>query len=160
MIEKALHGGKSYWTWVSLLATGIGIGLLAYLYQLQEGLWVTGMSRNVSWGFYISQFTFLVGVAASVLMVVLPLYLHNFRAFGPIAVLTQFLAVGVLLMSLLFIFSDVGMPMRILNVPLNPTPWSMLFYDTVFLPGFLVLNLIIGWTVLGAEKRGSRLPVG
>ncbi|MBW1781561.1 MAG: polysulfide reductase NrfD [Deltaproteobacteria bacterium] len=153
MIEKALHGGKSYWVWVVLLGAGVGIGLLAYLYQLREGLWVTGMSRNVSWGFYISQFTFLVGVAASVLMVVLPLYLHDFKAFGPITALAQFLAVGALLMSLLFIFSDVGMPMRILNVPLNPTPGSMLFYDTLFLPGFLILNFIIGWVALGAEKR-------
>ncbi len=153
MIEKALHGGKIYWIWVLVLGAGVGIGLLAYLYQLREGLWVTGMSRNVSWGFYISQFTFLVGVAASVLMVVLPLYLHDFKAFGQITALTQFLAVGSLLMSLLFIFSDVGMPMRILNVPLNPTPGSMLFYDTLFLPGFLMLNLIIGWVALGAEKR-------
>ncbi|MEJ2589285.1 MAG: polysulfide reductase NrfD [Deltaproteobacteria bacterium] len=158
MIEKALHGGKAYWTWVIVLGVGIGIGFLAYLYQLREGLWVTGMSRNVSWGFYISQFTFLVGEAASVLMVVLPLYLHNFKAFGQIIILTQFLAVGALLMSLLFIFSDVGMPMRILKVPLNPTPWSMLFYDTVFPPGFLILNLIIGWTALGAEKRGVPPP--
>lgn len=158
MIEKALHGGKGYWIWMALLTAGIGIGLLAYRYQLREGLWVTGMSRNVSWGFYISQFTFLVGVAASVLMVVLPLYLHNFKAFGRIAVLAQFLAVGALAMSLLFIFSDVGMPMRILNVPLYPTPWSMLFYDTVFLPGFLMLNLIIAWATLGAEKRDAPPP--
>lgn len=158
MIEKAFHGGKSYWIWVVILSLGIGTGFLAYLYQLKEGLWVTGMSRDVSWGFYISQFTFLVGVAASVLMVVLPLYLHDFKAFGRITVLAQFLAVGSLLMSLLFIFSDVGMPMRILNVPLNPTPRSMLFYDTLFLPGFLLLNLVIGWTVLGAEKRAVPPP--
>ena len=158
MIEKALHGGKGYWIWIVFLAAGMGIGLLAYLYQLKEGLWLTGMSRNVSWGFYISQFTFLVGVAASVLMVVLPLYLHDFKAFAPITVLAQFLTVGALAMSLLFIFSDVGMPMRILNVPLNPTPGSMLFYDTIFLPGFLLLNLIIGWTALGAEKRRAALP--
>ncbi len=155
MIEKALHGGKGYWIWVLILGVGIGIGFLAYMIQLREGLWVTGMSRNVSWGFYISQFTFLVGVAASVLIVVLPLYLHDFKAFGQITILAQFMAVGALLMSLLFIFSDVGMPMRILNVPLNPTPRSMLFYDTVFLPGFLLLNLIIGWTALGAEKRAA-----
>ncbi|EFK10138.1 polysulphide reductase, NrfD [delta proteobacterium NaphS2] len=158
MIEKAFHGGKGYWIWIIFLAAGTGMGLLAYLYQLKEGLWLTGMSRNVSWGFYISQFTFLVGVAASVLMVVLPLYLHDFKAFSPITVLSQFLTVGTLAMSLLFIFSDVGMPMRILNVPLNPTPGSMLFYDTVFLPGFLLLNLIIGWTALGAEKRRAVLP--
>ncbi|HDZ90651.1 MAG: polysulfide reductase NrfD [Deltaproteobacteria bacterium] len=155
MIEKAFHGGKIYWAWISALCVAVVIGLLAYLYQLREGMWVTGMSRDVSWGFYISQFTFLVGVAASVLMVVLPLYLHDFRAFARITVLSQFLAVGALLMSLLFIFSDVGMPMRILNVPLNPTPRSMLFYDTIFLPGFMLLNLIIGWAMLGAEKRGE-----
>ena len=153
MLEKVLHGGKGYWVWVFALAAGVGIGFIAYLYQLREGMWVTGMSRDVSWGFYISQFTFLVGVAASVLMVVLPLYLHDFKAFGRITALSQFLAVGALFMSLLFIFSDVGMPMRILNVPLNPTPQSMLFYDTVFLPGFMLLNLIIGWTAIGAEKR-------
>ena len=159
MIEKALHGGKGYWAWVIFLVAGIGLGLFAYLYQLNEGLWLTGMSRNVSWGFYISQFTFLVGVAASVLMVVLPLYLHNFKAFAPITALAQFLTVGTLAMSLLFIFSDVGMPMRILNVPLNPTPGSMLFYDTLFLPGFMLLNLVIGWTAVGAEKRGASLPL-
>ncbi len=153
MIEKVLHGGKGYWIWVFALAACVGIGFIAYLYQLREGMWVTGMSRDVSWGFYISQFTFLVGVAASVLMVVLPLYLHDFKAFARITALSQFLAVGALLMSLLFVFSDVGMPMRILNVPLNPTPGSMLFYDTVFLPGFMLLNLIIGWTAMGAEKR-------
>ena len=153
MIEKALYGGKYYWIWVFALTACVGIGFIAYLYQLREGMWVTGMSRNVSWGFYISQFTFLVGVAASVLMVVLPLYLHDFKAFARITALSQFLSVGALLMSLLFIFSDVGMPMRILNVPLHPTPRSMLFYDTVFLPGFMLLNLIIGWTAIGAEKR-------
>lgn len=158
MIEKALHGGKGYWAWIIFLAAGIGVGLFAYLYQLKEGLWLTGMSRNVSWGFYISQFTFLVGVAASVLMVVLPLYLHDFKAFAPITALAQFLTVGALAMSLLFIFSDVGMPMRILNVPLNPTPGSMLFYDTLFLPGFMLLNLVIGWTAVGAEKRETPLP--
>ena len=94
MIEKALHGGKSYWAWVLVLLGIMGACLLVYLYQLRQGLWVTGMSRDVSWGFYISQFTFLVGVAASVLIVVLPLYIHDFKAFGPIACLSQFLAVG------------------------------------------------------------------
>lgn len=158
MIEKAFHGGKVYWIWMALLTAGICTGFLTYLYQLRQGLWVTGMSRNVSWGFYISQFTFLVGVASSVLIVVLPLYLHNFRAFRRIAALTQFMAVGALVMGLIFIFSDIGMPMRILNVPLHPTPWSMLFYDTAFLPGFLLLNLVIAWTTLGAEKRDVPPP--
>jgi len=158
MLEHIFHGTKGYWSWVLLLLLGIGAGLTAYLYQLQEGMWVTGMSRDVSWGFYISQFTFLVGVAASVFVVVMPLYLYSFEEFSDIALPAQFLSVAALLMSLLFIFCDVGMPMRIFNVPLHPTPHSMLFYDTILIPGFILLNLVIGWTALDALKRGVPMP--
>ena len=60
MLEKALKGGRTYWTWVAALLAVIGIGIACYIYQFFVGLGVTGMSRDVSWGFYIAQFTFLV----------------------------------------------------------------------------------------------------
>jgi Ni/Fe-hydrogenase subunit HybB-like protein len=82
------------------------------------------MSRDVSWGFYIAQFTFLVGVAAGGVMVVLPYYLHDYKAFGRITVLGEFLAIAAITMCLLFIVADLGQPMRILNVMLYPTPRS------------------------------------
>ncbi|MCK7466760.1 MAG: polysulfide reductase NrfD [Desulfosudis oleivorans] len=63
--------------------------------QFNEGLGITGMSRDVSWGFYIAQFTFLVGVAASAVMVVLPYYLHDYKTFGRITILGEFLAIAV-----------------------------------------------------------------
>jgi len=78
MFEKALSGGRGYWTWIGVLAVVMFIGLLCYLRQLNEGLGITGMSRDVTWGLYIAQFTFLVGVAASAVMVVLPYYLHDY----------------------------------------------------------------------------------
>jgi molybdopterin-containing oxidoreductase family membrane subunit len=56
-------------------------------------------------------------------------------------------------MCLLFIFVDMGQPMRILNVLLHPTPRSILFWDSVVLSGYLFLNLLVGWTVLHAEKK-------
>jgi molybdopterin-containing oxidoreductase family membrane subunit len=77
MIEKALKGGSTYWTWVTALLAFIGIGVACYIYQFTVGLGITGMSRDVSWGFYIAQITLLVGVAASGVMVVLPLNLHD-----------------------------------------------------------------------------------
>ena len=76
MLENALKGGRSYWVLVSVLLVIFLLGVLAYSRQLSEGLTITGMSRDVSWGIYIAQFTFLVGVAASAVMVVLPYYLH------------------------------------------------------------------------------------
>ena len=61
MLEKALKGSKNYWTLVAVLAAIAGLGFLVYLNQWNFGLGITGMSRDVSWGFYIAQFTFLVG---------------------------------------------------------------------------------------------------
>jgi molybdopterin-containing oxidoreductase family membrane subunit len=159
MLEKALKGSRTYWGWIFFLLAIIGVGFIAYLYQFFVGLGVTGMSRDVSWGLYIGQFTFLVGVAASGVMVVLPYYLHNYKKFGRITVLGEFLAISAVIMCMLFIFVDMGQPLRVLNVILHPTPNSVMFFDMVVLSGYLVLNVLVGWTVLGAERKGMSYPV-
>ncbi len=131
MLEKALSGGKTYWTWIFGLLVVIGGGVACWFWQFSEGLTITGLGRDVVWGFYIAQFTFLVGVAASAVMVVLPYYLHNYKAFGKMTILGEFLAIPAVIMCMLFIFVDMGMPNRILNVFLHPSPRSMMFWDTV-----------------------------
>lgn len=158
MLEKALTGNKSYFLWLAILLTVLGIGFLAYLRQLSIGLGVTGMSRDVSWGVYIGQFTFLVGVAASAVMLVLPYYLHDYKVFGKITILGEFLAVAAVTMCLSFIVADLGRPDRAFNVLLHPTPNSVLFWDMIVLNGYLFLNIIVGWTVLSAEKKGAPAP--
>ena len=158
MIEKALKGNRNYWIWISFLVLVIVAGLSAYSQQQWFGLTVTGMSRDVSWGLYIAQFTFLVGVAASAVMVVLPYYLHNYKAFGKIVIIGEFLAVSATLMCLLFILADMGRPDRVLNVMLYPSPHSMVFWDVMALNGYFILNLVSGWTVLGAERKGIPPP--
>ena len=144
--------------WLLCLAAVIGLGLLAYLRQFAEGLAITGMSRDVTWGLYIAQFTFLVGVAASAVMVVLPYYLHNYKAFGKITILGEFLAISAVTMCMLFIFVDMGQPTRVLNVMLHPTPGSMMFWDMISLSGYLVLNALIALITLGAERKGVAPP--
>ncbi len=154
MLERALSGSQRYWSWLIFLLVLMTIGLACYLYQFKMGLKITGMSRDVSWGFYIAQFTYLVGVAASGVMVVLPYYLHNYKAFGRIAVLGEFLAIAAVTMCLLFIFVDLGYPLRIMNVVMHPTPNSILFWDMIVLNGYLLLNILVGWNVLAAERKG------
>jgi molybdopterin-containing oxidoreductase family membrane subunit len=126
--------------------------------QYNYGLGLTGMSRDVSWGLYIAQFTFLVGVAASGVMVVLPYYLHNYKTFGKITILGEFLAVAAVSMCLLFIMADLGQPTRALNVLLHPTPNSILFWDMIVLNVYLFLNIFVGWVVLTAEKKEVAPP--
>ena len=158
MLDKALTGSKRYWTWIFILLAIIGVAVLTYLKQFNEGLGITGLSRDVSWGLYIGQFTFLVGVAASAVMLVIPYYLHDFKKFGKIVILGEFLAISAVIMCVLFIFVDMGQPMRITNVLLFPTPNSVMFWDSVVLVGYLMLNLVIGWTTLGAERKGVKPP--
>ena len=154
MLDRVIKGGPKYWGWLVFLGFMMTIGLIMYLHQFKVGLGVTGMSRDVSWGLYISQFTYLVGIAAGGVMVALPCYLHDYKAFGRITVLGEFMAIAAVLMCLLFIMVDLGYLPRIMNVIMYPHPKSILFWDMIVLNGYLLLNLLIGWNVLAAERKG------
>jgi molybdopterin-containing oxidoreductase family membrane subunit len=158
MFERALVGSRTYWAWVFGLAAVIAGGALCYHWQLAEGLGITGLSRDVTWGLYIAQFTFLVGVAASAVMVVLPYYLHDYKAFGRITILGEFLAISAVAMCVLFILVDLGQPMRALNVLLHPAPHSMMFWDMVSLGGYFLLNAVIALVTLTAEHQDVPPP--
>ena len=158
MLDKALTGSRRYWGWITFLLAVIAAGLACYLRQLEYGLGITGMSRDVSWGIYIAQFTFFVGVAASAVMVVLPYYLHDVRQFGRITILGELLAVAAVIVCMLFIFADMGQPGRVLNVLFHPTPHSLMFWDMVSLTGYLGLNLVTAIVMLGAERKGTPAP--
>ncbi|MDA3790499.1 MAG: polysulfide reductase NrfD [Desulfobacula sp.] len=158
MLELALKGNRAYWIWIAGLVAVIGAGAVFYADQLKYGLVVTGQSRDVSWGFYTAQMTYFVGVAAGGVMLVLPYYLHNYKKFGKITILGEFLAVASLVMCLLYLLVHLGQPMRALNVFLYPTIGSMVFWDGNVLFGYLVLNIIIGWNVLEAERNGITPP--
>ena len=158
MFEKALTGSRKYWYWILCLMAVVFLGFLSYLRQLDVGLGITGMTRDVTWGIYIAQFTFFVGVAASAVMVVLPYYLHNYKAFGRVTILGEFLAISAVSMCMLFIFVDMGQPTRIMNVLLHPTPNSPMFWDSVSLGGYLLLNAVIALITLGAERKGIAPP--
>lgn len=152
MVEKLLKGPKGYYIWLLFLLAVIAAGGLVYLYQLQQGLTITGMSRDVSWGLYISQFTYFVGVAASAVMLVLPAYFHHYKQFKRMIIFGEFMAISAVIMCMLFIVVDMGQPQRVLNVILHPTPNSVMFYDMLVLMGYLCLNVVIGWVTLEAER--------
>ncbi|HVN04943.1 MAG TPA: NrfD/PsrC family molybdoenzyme membrane anchor subunit [Bryobacteraceae bacterium] len=159
MFEKALTGSRRYWIWLACLFAVMLAGLLAYRRQLDYGLGITGLSRDVTWGLYIAQFTFLVGVAASAVMVVLPYYIHHVKAFARLTILGEFLAIAAVTMCMLFIFVDMGQPTRVFNVLLYPTPHSLMFWDMISLAGYLVLNAVIAFTTLRAERESVAPPV-
>ncbi len=145
-------GSKAYYCWVAFLASLMFIGAMAYLHQLSEGLIVTAMRDQVSWGFYISNFTFLVGVAAAAVLLVIPAYVYHWKPIKEIAVLGELLAVSAIVMCLLFVTVDIGHPERfwhlIPKIGLLNFPQSMLAWDVVVLNIYLALNLSIAVYIL------------
>ncbi|MDL2272686.1 polysulfide reductase NrfD [Desulfovibrio sp. OttesenSCG-928-I05] len=158
MIDRLLKGAPAFYVWLGSLGFLIMIGAGAYVYQLVEGLSVTGLSRDVSWGFYISQFTYFVGVAAGAVMLVLPAYFHGFKPFKKMLVLGEFMAIAAVIMCMLFIAVDLGQPQRIMNVILHPSPQSIMFWDMLVLSGYLLINLLVGWVGLECEKNNVEPP--
>jgi len=154
MLDKAIKGSGRYWSWIIFLVVLMVVGFGFYLLQWFQGLMVTGMGRDVSWGFYIGQLTYFVGIAAGGVMVVLPYYLHDYKAFGRVTVLGEFLAVGAIIMCGLFVMVDLGQLPRMLNLVLHPNLTSILFYDFIVLNVYMLMNIIIGWNVLSAEQKG------
>ncbi|MBR4423104.1 MAG: polysulfide reductase NrfD [Mailhella sp.] len=158
MVEKVLKGSPKYYLWLLFLLSIIGYAFIVYVFQLMYGLQTTGLTRNTSWGFYIAQFTYLVGVAAAAVMLVLPATFHHYHPYHRVMVFAEFLAIGAVLMCMLFIVVDMGQPQRVMNVLLHPTPNSVMFWDCTVLTGYLLLNAIIGWTSLEHESRHIEVP--
>lgn len=145
-------GSRAYYCWVVFLLLLMGIGASAYIHQLDEGLIVTAMRDQVSWGFYISNFTFMVGVAAAAVLLVIPAYVYEWGPIKEFAVLGELLAVSAIVMCLLFVTVDIGHPERfwhlIPKIGLLNFPQSLLAWDVVVLSTYLVLNLTISIYIL------------
>jgi Ni/Fe-hydrogenase subunit HybB-like protein len=159
-LRLVVTGRWLYWTWVGALLLLILVGFRAYLRQLDEGLVSTSMRDQVSWAFYIGNFTFLVGVAAAAVLLVIPAYVYNWKPIKEVAVLGELLAVSALVMCGLFVLVDVGRPDRLWHlVPglgsLN-LPSSLLAWDVIVLNGYLLLNFLIVTYLLFTLFRGAR----
>jgi len=143
----AFVGDWRYYTWMGLLTVICLLGLNAYCKQFAHGLITTGMSDEVSWGVYIANFTFLVGVAAAAVMMVIPVYIYNNEELHDLVIFGELLAVAAIIMCLLFVTVDLGRPDRfwhlIPGIGEFNFPASMLSWDVIVLNGYLVLNVHI-----------------
>jgi molybdopterin-containing oxidoreductase family membrane subunit len=158
-LKFVTKGGKGYYAWIAFLAILIVTGVYSYIRQIDQGLILSNMRDQVSWGFYISNFTFLVGVAAAAVLLVIPAYLYNFKPIKEIVLLGEMLAIAAIIMCLLFVVSDMGRPERGWHIlPLLGTmnfPASLLAWDVLVLNGYLAINCIAVFYVLYNLAHGK-----
>jgi molybdopterin-containing oxidoreductase family membrane subunit len=151
-IRQVLRGPAAYWAWLAVLLMLIVSGGRAYLGQVQDGLIVTAMRDPVSWGFYIGNFTFLVGVAAAAVVLVVPAYVYDWGPIREIVIFGELLAISAIMMCLLFVLVDIGRPERFwhllppagrLNFPDSILAWDVLVLNIYFLINVVVVTHIV-----------------
>ena len=152
-LRSATSGERGYHLWMGSLTAIMLAGGYAYLVQANEGLVVTGMNDHVSWGLYISNMAFLVGVAAAAVILVLPAYVLHDVDFSRAVLIAEGVAVAALVMCLAFVMANSpGYPGKWWRltpvIGLLNWPNSMLAWDVIMLNGYLVLNLVIPFYIL------------
>lgn len=154
-------GDWRYHLWMTILTVIALVGFYCYCDQLVNGLVTTGLSDQVSWGAYIANFTYLVGLAAAAAMLVIPVYVYRNMHLHDVVIFGELLAISVILMCLLFVTVDLGRPDRFMHMLWRFNfPMSMLTWDVIALNGYLLLNVhICGYLIFCAycERKPSPL---
>ncbi len=168
-IQRLFQGPPIYYAWLAFLLGMIGVGIWGYEAQFFKGLEITGMTDQVSWGFYIGNFTFLVGVAAAAVLLIIPAYIYDFGPIKEITILGEILAISALIMAMLFVTLDLGHPERVWHLlPFIGTPnfpASLLDWDILVLNGYLFINIGIATYLLAMiylekkEKKWLYMPL-
>ena len=149
-LVAATDGSRLYYTWMFALSAVFLVGINAWAQQVAGGMVVTGMSDHVSWGLYIANFTFAVGLAAGGVMMVIPAYLYKDHDMHDVVIVGEILAIASIAIAIGFIMVDIGRPERVWHMMpfvgrLN-WPVSILTWDMLVLSGYLIINLhIVGY---------------
>lgn len=147
-------GDWRYYTWMLVLSVVALLGLNAYAKQFVFGLVTTGMTDQVSWGLYISNFTYLVGMAAAAVMLVIPVYIYKNKDLHDLVIFGELFAIASIIMCMLFVMVDLGRPDRFLHLLRLNLPTSMLGWDVIVLNGYLFLNLhICGYLIYCSYRK-------
>jgi molybdopterin-containing oxidoreductase family membrane subunit len=158
-LKLILRGNRAYWLWLVFLGALIVSGTLSYAAQVRTGLGLTAMRDPVSWGFYIGNFTFLVGVAAAAVVLVIPAYIYDWKPIREIVIYGELLAISAITMCLMFVMVDIGRPDRFWHlIPLIGHlnfPRSILAWDVLVLNLYFVLNFVVATHILYRAFHGK-----
>ena len=157
-MQEMVRGSRGYWAWIASLLLLSAFGGAFYVQQLTHGLVVTRMNNQVSWGFYLANFNFVVGVAAAAVMLVIPAYIFHRDDIKEVVLIADTMAIAAVTMAILFVVADLGRPDRLWHlipgIGRFHFPESMLAWDVVVLCGYLALNAGISFYIIYCDYRG------
>lgn len=145
--QLVLKGNRAYYAWCLFLLIVAGIGAHAYLSEVLGGVSESNLSDSVPWGFFIGNYTFLVGVAAAAIMLVIPAYIYHWQPIKEVVILGELLAISSVVMVFGFVTVDLGHPERFWHMlpgigKLN-WPFAVLSWGIMAMNAYLMLNIVI-----------------
>lgn len=158
-LTYALKGGPKFYMWLLFLGSFTIFWAYGNYMQLTKGMIVTGLNDQITWGIYIANFVFLVGVAAAAVTILFPAYVYNYKPLKDVVVIGEMLAISAVVMCLLFVVNHMGRPDRawhmIPGIGIYNWPNSMLTWDVLVLNGYLALNVICGFYYMYKKYTGE-----
>ena len=132
--------GLGFYLTVAVLGLAILWGAAAYWTQFDQGLGVTGLHQPVSWGFYVTNFVFFIGISHAGTLISAILRLSKAEWRRPITRMAEVITVMVLFIGAGQILVDLGRPDRLLNVIRYGRYQSPLLWDATSISAYLTAS--------------------
>ena len=136
-----------------VLALLVVAGVAAWIYQIVNGLAVTGMNNGNSWGLYITCFMFFVGLSAGGLIVASSASVFGIKQFKKVAKPAVLLSTVCIIAATAFVVVDLGGPARVFNLIIHAQIGSPLMWDIIVITIYFVINIV--YLVLMKKEDGG-----
>lgn len=145
LVKKPTRG---FWLLISFLAGVLLWGLLAWAWQIKNGLKVTGLNVPVFWGIYLVNFVFFIGIshAGTLISSILRITQTDWRR--PFTRAAEAITVFSLPFGAGSVIIDMGRPDRLLNVLLYPHFTSPILWDVLCITTYLVTSCLYFYLAL------------
>ena len=142
VLRPLQRSGPGFWLLIAVLLSVIGVGVYAYITQLRIGLGVTGLNNRISWGIYITNFVFFIGVSHAGTLISAILRVTGAEWRRPITRMAEAITVFALLVGAPMVLVDMGRPERILNVFRFGRLQSPILWDVISITTYVTGSLL------------------
>ncbi len=142
LLNPIENPGKKFYLIVAILLGVIAYAGYVYIHQLYYGLGVTGMAQPVTWGFYIINFVFFIGISHAGTLISAILRLSQAEWRRPITRMAEVITAIVLAIGGIHPLIDLGRPDRILHLFYNGRLQSPLLWDITSIAAYFTASTV------------------
>jgi len=134
--------GKGFYITCVILVMVLIWALYMYIKQVWFGLGVTGMNQPVTWGFYIVNFVFFIGISHAGTLISAILRLSKAEWRRPITRMAEVITAIVLAIGGLHPIIDLGRPDRLMNIFQSGRLQSPLLWDVTSITAYFTASTV------------------